>query len=286
MQVGTTSAELRQLILVSGLLAVLLTSCSSSTSGTTTAVADSSVEPEPTTTFAPTSTMPVGSTTTNGRITPRILVFHRTAGYRHSSIEAGLEAIEQMGDASGFEVDDSEDASVFSTENLHGYAVIVFLNTTGEILESEQQETMESFIGDGGGFVGIHAAADAEYDWPWYGELVGAYFESHPDPQLGRVRVTARDHPVVAGLPGEFEIVEEWYNFSSLPSADVAVLATVDESTYKGGEMGDVHPIAWAHDHLGGRAVYIGFGHDSEVFSQPVVRDLISNSILWSTGSR
>lgn len=283
MRIQSTTRALIRYTLTSGLI-VLLTSCSTPTSGTTTVRPDSTDQSQSTTTVAPTSTMPVEATTTTERAAYRVLVFHKTAGYRHSSIEAGLEAIEEIGQASGLEVDSSEDAGLFDPRNLSGYLAIVFLNTTGDILNPRQQEAMERFVGDGGGFLGIHAAADTEYDWPWYGELVGAYFESHPDPQSGLVRLVAGDHDVAEGVPSEFEIVEEWYNFESAPPDDVTVLATVDESTYEGGTMGDVHPIVWAHDHLGGRAVYVGFGHDGEAFSHPAVRDLLANAILWSAG--
>lgn len=241
-------------------------------------------ERESTTTIATTDlSSSIESTAPADQTGFRLLVFHKTAEYRHSSIEAGLEAIDAIGEASGYEVESSQDATVFGLNSLSHYAVIVFLNTTGDILSSDQQKAMERFLGDGGGFVGIHAAADTEYAWRWYGELVGAYFESHPDPQPGRVRVMVGDHEIVAGLPSEFEIVEEWYNFSSVPPDDVIVLATVDESTYEGGTMGDVHPMVWAHDRLGGRAVYIGFGHDAEAFSHPAIRVLLGNAILWTS---
>lgn len=110
----------------------------------------------------------------------KVLVFSKTEGFRHNSIDEGIAAIQQLGLDNNFGVDATEDASLFTTENLNQYAAVIFLSTTGNVLNSEQQTAFEQYIQSGGGFVGIHAASDTEYDWPWYGGLVGAYFDSHP----------------------------------------------------------------------------------------------------------
>ena len=107
-----------------------------------------------------------------------VLVFSKTDQFRHQSITAGKEALLELGKQNSFKVDTTEDASVFKEKFLEKYNVIVFLNTTGDVLNDAQQLELNRFIQAGGGFVGIHAAADTEYDWPWYGKLVGAYFES------------------------------------------------------------------------------------------------------------
>lgn len=212
------------------------------------------------------------------------LVFHRTAGFEHASIPAGVDALEVLGADLGLAVVATDDAGAFTDIGLAECDVIVFLNTTGDVLDDGQQAAMERFIATGGGFVGIHAAADTDYGWEWYGGLVGAWFAGHPTPQAGTVHVIEPDHPVAAGLSATFEVTEEWYDYSSLPAAKVTILATVDESTYEGGGMGDPHPIAWAQEYGGGRSVYLGFGHDAEVFADPAVKRLLANALRWAAG--
>ncbi|MGP4100658.1 ThuA domain-containing protein, partial [Nonomuraea sp. KM90] len=110
----------------------------------------------------------------------QVLVFSKTAGFRHDSIPTGLQAIRDLGAAGGFTVTATEDATAFTSANLAGYEAVVFLNTTGDVLDDTQQTAFQSYIDQGGGYVGVHAAADTEYDWPYYGELAGAYFKNHP----------------------------------------------------------------------------------------------------------
>ncbi|HKE06071.1 MAG TPA: ThuA domain-containing protein, partial [Blastocatellia bacterium] len=107
----------------------------------------------------------------------RALVFSKTTGFRHDSIPDGIAAIRQLGQQNNFNVDATEDASLFTDSNLSLYQTVIFLNTTGDVLDNEQQAAFERYIRNGGGFVGVHSATDTEYDWAWYGGLVGAYFQ-------------------------------------------------------------------------------------------------------------
>lgn len=271
------------------LLALVLAGCSQPGAGPSTTLA--SVTSTTTTSTVPSTVTSTGGTTTTGEMTttteprPRVLVFHKTAGFTHQSIPAGIESVRAAGAEAGFDVTASDDASLLVESAGSEFDVIVFLNTTGDILDPAQQQAMEEFIRAGNGFVGVHSATDTEYDWSWYGGLVGAYFDSHPSPQPAVVNVTQEEHPVMAGLPARIETSDEWYNFSGLPAPEVTVLATVDESTYDGGTMGDPHPIVWAHEYDGGRSVYAAFGHSSEDFEEPFMRQLLANAVLWAAGS-
>src|SRR5215467_2433885 len=175
---------------------------------------------------------------------PRVLVFSKTTGYRHASISNGKAAIQKLARENNFQVDTTEDASYFTEENLKKYAVIIFLNTTGDVLNSEQEIAMERFIQAGGGFVGIHSATDTEYDWIWYANLVGAQFADHPEIQPARLVVTEKIHPSTKSLPEAWTRTDEWYNFKRL-NKDVRVLLKIDETSYKGGTLGADHPMAW-----------------------------------------
>ena len=214
-----------------------------------------------------------------------VLVFSKTAGFRHDSIPAGIAAIQAMGEANGFAVEATEDAGAFTTENLSHYAAVVWLSTTGDVLNAEQQTAFEGYIENGGGYAGVHAASDTEYDWPWYGSLVGAYFKSHPHQQTANVDVESHDHPSTANLPDTWTRFDEWYNYRSNPRENVKVLATLDESSYDpgGDAMGD-HPIMWCHPQGTGRSWYTGGGHTIESYSDQPFLDHLAGGIRYAAG--
>lgn len=231
-----------------------------------------------------TSRPPAPTTTTTIPPPTQILVLHETAGYRHDSIPAGVAAIETIGAELGYEVIASEDSSVLVASDLNEVALIVFLNTTGDVLDREEEEAVEGYIRSGGGFVGIHSATDTEYDWVWYGGLVGAYFSDHPALQPATVHSTGSGHPAGAGLPDSFERFDEWYNLQGRPGPEVVVLATVDETSYEGGTMGPDHPISWAQEYDGGRSFYTAMGHTVESYSEPLFLDHLRVGLLWAAG--
>jgi type 1 glutamine amidotransferase len=214
----------------------------------------------------------------------QVLVFSKTAGFRHDSIPAGIATIRSLGRANGFSVSATQDAKAFAPKRLHRFDTVVFLNTTGDVLAPRQQRAFRSFIRQGGGWVGVHSAADTEYEWPFYGRLLGAYFQSHPAIQPATIDVADRWHPSTRPLPTRWMRTDEWYDFRSNPRGAVHVLATLDESTYSGGTMGADHPIAWCHPFKGGRAWYTAGGHTSESYSEPLFRRHLLGGILWAAG--
>ncbi|WP_367319801.1 ThuA domain-containing protein [Streptomyces sp. HUAS ZL42] len=214
----------------------------------------------------------------------KILVFSKTAGFRHDSVLDGVAAVKQLGETGGFTVDATEDAGAFTPSNLRRYDAVVFLSTTGDVLDATQQRAFENYIRGGGGYVGVHAAADTEYDWAFYGGMVGAYFQSHPAIQPATVNVEDRAHPATAGLSRTWERTDEWYNYRSNPRERVHVLASLDESSYTGGTMNGDHPIAWCQNYQGGRAFYTGGGHTKESYADPAFREHLLGGIRWATG--
>jgi type 1 glutamine amidotransferase len=200
---------------------------------------------------------------------PRLLVFTKTAGFHHDCIPAGKLAMVKLGEENGFEVDTTENASVFNNNDLKKYAAILFLNTTGNVLNEEEQTAMETYIHNGGGFMGIHAATDTEYDWPWYNKLVGAWFTSHPKQQNATLQIVDRDNDATRHLDETWVRWDEWYNFKDL-NPDVHILIKIDEHSYEGGKNGDNHPMCWYHNFEGGRAFYTELGHTKESYADPV----------------
>ncbi|WP_114790050.1 ThuA domain-containing protein [Niabella yanshanensis] len=214
---------------------------------------------------------------------PRVLVMTKTAGFYHASIPKGVEAIQKLGAENGFDVDVTKDSSLFTDQNLKKYAAIIFLSTTGTLFNDDQKAAVQKYIRGGGGFVGIHAAADTEYGWPWYNKLVGAWFASHPKQQVAQLVVKDRKHLSTQHLPGIWERKDEWYNFKNI-NPDVKTLITIDEKSYEGGKNGDFHPMAWCHNFEGGRAFYTGLGHTDESFSEPLFLKHVLGGIQYAMG--
>jgi type 1 glutamine amidotransferase len=217
---------------------------------------------------------------------PRVLVFTKTAGFRHTSIPVAVQTVRLLGARHGFAVDVTQDASAFTDASLGRYDAVVFLMTTGDVLDARQQLAFQRYIRAGGGFAGIHAASDTEHGWPWFGRLVGAYFKNHPQIQPATIRVDNARDPSTVGLPRRWTRTDEWYNFARNPRGSVRVLATLDERSYSPGAdaMGSDHPIAWSHAYQGGRAWYTGGGHTEDAYTEPLFRRHLLGGIRFAAG--
>ncbi|MPY55911.1 ThuA domain-containing protein [Streptomyces spongiae] len=215
-------------------------------------------------------------------MTIRLLVYTRTTGYRHDSIPDAVTALQAL---DGLMVEHSEDPAALEAP-LEGYAAVVFLSTSGEVLTPAGRERLAEYVGSGGGFVGVHAAACTEYDWPYYGGLLGARFDRHPVHQPGKVVVEDPDHPATQHLPTVWDFTDEWYDFRSNPRERVRVLVRADESSYEGGGMGDDHPLAWCRDEGEGRVFYTALGHASEAYRDPDFMAHLLGGIAWAARTR
>lgn len=215
-----------------------------------------------------------------------VLVFSKTAGYHHDSIPDGQAALANVAASSGWTLTTTDDAAVFTDGGLEALDVVVFLSTTGDVLDADQQAAFERFIGAGKGFVGIHSASDTEYDWPFYGELVGAYFREHPAIQAADLKLEDPNDPTTAGLPTTWTRTDEWYAFSENPRPNVHVLLTLDESSYSPGTatMGADHPVTWLHEYAGGRAFYTALGHTKQSYDEPLFIGMLTRAIEWAGG--
>jgi type 1 glutamine amidotransferase len=216
---------------------------------------------------------------------PALLVYTQTAGYRHASIPKALSAIRRLGRERGFAVDATEDPMRIRPDTLEDFGAVAFVNTSGNVLDFEGREALQAFVQAGGGFAGVHAACDTGYDWPWYGALAGAWFQSHPlRLQNAIVRIEDGTHPSTEGLPASWKRWDEWYDYGANPRGKVRVLAALDESTYSGGKMGQDHPIIWCHENLGGRSWYTGLGHTAACFSDPLYLSHLGGGLRWALG--
>jgi uncharacterized protein len=229
------------------------------------------------------------SPSTTNSCSRRLLVFSKTGGFRHASIKDGKLALRKLASEHNFVVDFIEDSTVFTDANLARYDAVIFLMTTGKILDENQKAAFERYIRAGGGYAGVHSASDTEYTWSWYGGLVGAYFDrihGHSRVVQATIHVTDRTHPSTMMLPPVWVRTDEWYNFASNPRGKVNVLMTLDESTYKGGTMGADHPIAWYHEYDGGRAWYTALGHTSASYYEPLFLAHLWGGIVYAAGGK
>jgi type 1 glutamine amidotransferase len=233
-------------------------------------------------TLAATAALALPAVAAQAADTPyEVLVFSKTAGFRHSSIAVGIQTIQALGAANSFTVTATENAALFTAANLAQYEAVIFLNTTGDVLNATQQTAFESYIAAGGGYVGVHAAADTEYSWPFYGNLMGAWFLSHPAQQNATVTVEDRTHPATVGLPQTITRFDEWYNYRTNPRSTARVLASLNESSYSGGTMNGDHPITWCKEYAGGRSFYTGMGHTQATYSEANFRALLLGGIRY-----
>lgn len=213
----------------------------------------------------------------------RLLVFTRTLGFRHASIPAGIAAVEVLGAYNGFSVEATEDPAAFSDASLARFAAVLFLNTTGDVLDSTQQAAFQRYIEAGHGFAGVHFASDTEYGWLWYHALLGATFKAHPAIQQATVLIVDTAHASTRGVSSPWVRTDEWYNFTAQP-VGVTLLAVVAESTYSGGTMGSTHPMSWYHTYDGGRAWYTAMGHTACSYAERPYLEQLVGGIEWAAG--
>jgi uncharacterized protein len=221
----------------------------------------------------------------------KALLFTKTDGFYHESINEGVDGVKKLAERNFFNIEVHENASVFNDKKLEEFQVIIFLNTTGNILNDEQQLAMEKFIKAGKGYVGVHSASDTEYDWAWYTKLVGRMFKIHPVIQTATLKSHDSKFPGMERVPPAWQWTDEWYEYGEDKIDGLKVLLSVDEKTYnanvkwgqnEGKGMGDMHPIAWYHDYDGGRAFYTGLGHMPLVFSDPIFLEHLYGGIYWA----
>ena len=220
----------------------------------------------------------------SGENTFSVLVITETKGFVHrAAIKSGKELIKKIGVENSFNVYHSNNSNAITAKNLEEISTIIFLNTTSDILNADEQKVMEDFIKGGKGFVGIHSAADTEYKWNWYGRLVGGYFKNHPPgTSYATIETMNNNHVSTKHLDDKWEIKDEWYNYYNL-NPDINVLLNLDESTYYGGTHGKKHPITWYHQFDGGRAFYTGLGHLAKTYSDQRFIKLLTGGILYAS---
>lgn len=214
----------------------------------------------------------------------KVLVYTYTTEYRHASIPSGIAAFRELGEQHGFTVTATENPALI--RDLDRFGTVIFLSTSGDVLDPAGREALLGYVEAGGGFLGVHSAACTEYGWPHYGDLLGARFAGHPDFQRAEIDVRSRSHPAMAHLPERWVRDDEWYDFRSAPRPEVTILASVDERTYDGGGMGADHPVVWCREVGAGRSFYTALGHAAEAYADPDFRAHLLGALTWTSGSQ
>lgn len=215
---------------------------------------------------------------------PRILLLTKTAGFRHTSIPAAIAAVQKLAETAKWEIVATEETALFTPTELGAFQAVMFVSTTGDILNASEEAAFKGFVDGGGGFIGVHAATDTEADWTWYRELLAAHFANHPDVQDAQIHVEQPSHAACTGLPEPWPWHDEWYNFDRNPRANVQVLLSVDEKSYQGGTMGADHPIAWTREVGKARIFYTALGHEDKAYTSATFLGHLKGGISWVLG--
>ena len=211
-----------------------------------------------------------------------VIVLTETQGYvHHEAIKEGVKLITRLGKENQFNVTHTNSSEYLSETELKKNDVLIFLCTTLDVLDDNEQERMKNFIRNGKGFVGIHSATDTEYNWEWYGKLVGAYFLDHPEIQEAKIETINKEHMSTRHLKDIWEIEDEWYNFKDF-NPNINELLNLDEKSYSGGKNGEYHPITWYHEFEGGRSFYTALGHKGETYKDERFIKLVLGGILYA----
>lgn len=221
-----------------------------------------------------------------------VLLVTETAGWHHPSIVAAVPAVQQLARRNSFRLDWQQEGQRITDERLAAFDVLLLINTTGDIFDAEEQGAVERFIQSGKGYVGVHAASDTEYGWPWYTEMLGHMFKIHPHEQTAMLDVHDNAFPGLTGWPSRLMWTDEYYEFhTGERRPGFNYLITVDESTYdtraKWGDNvarghGDFHPVSWYREYDGGRMFYTSLGHIPGVFSEPYFLDHLMGGLYYA----
>ncbi len=214
---------------------------------------------------------------------PKILVFSKTTGFHHSSISAGNTALLKLGQENNMEVDTTSNADIFNEDSLKNYSAVVFLNTSGDVLNNYQEADFERYIQAGGGFVGIHTAAETEIDWGWYRRLVGGYIASNTEVKSAKLSVVDKSHASSKELNETWEITDEWPTFKNL-NPSIKVLVKANKDVFNNPEVKEDSPISWYHDYDGGRSFYTAVGHQDASFSDAQFLNQLLGGIQYAIG--
>jgi len=172
----------------------------------------------------------------------------------------------------------SKDVQMFEADKLNEFDAVMMDNTTGKDLIADEnlKKNLLGFVKGGKGIAGVHSATDAFYEkWPEYGEMMGGFFAGHPFHKIS-VKLDDPAHPLNAMFGGKgFEISDEIYTFKDPYSRDkLRILLSIDwenAGLKPGTRQDNDYALTWIREFGKGRVFYCAFGHDHQMFWNPVI---------------
>lgn len=225
----------------------------------------------------------------------KVLVYTKNGkGYVHENIPSAIMCIQKLGRQYGFKTDVSDDAAVFTEENLKQYSLLIFTSTNNDVFDTDAQRlAFRRFMEAGGGFVGIHSVIGTERNWPWFKMMLGGTFAWHPKFQKYKIQVIDPDHPSVAGLPKVWEKEDECYfqkemypGIRTLMAHDVSSLDQTEKEkiAIHAGTFSSLYPAVWHQQYDGGNIWITALGHDKKDYENPIYVQHIFQGIKFVAG--
>ncbi|MCS6865373.1 MAG: ThuA domain-containing protein [Gemmata sp.] len=255
----------------------------------------------------------------------RLLLVTHSGGFVHASVATAEEVLKEIGPKHGFDVTcwrftgdpDARDKSGRSAlevyrdkfraatkltvekehcgrinkETLKNFDVVLFF-TTGDPLTPDELNDLRAWVRSGGALAGTHCATDTLYRQTIYGDLIGAYFKTHP-PGLQKIKVKVEDprHPAAAGFTDGMEYQDEMYIFRDEPfSRDrLHIILSIGEwvntklNEKQERKDGD-YAISWCREEGQGKVFYTSFGHDPKVWRDERFQQHLFGGLKWATG--
>jgi type 1 glutamine amidotransferase len=173
------------------------------------------------------------------------------------------------------------------TQNLNGIPAIlnrvdVIVLSANQPISSTTKKALIDYANRGGGIIALHPGT--WYAWnnfpQWNQEIVGGGTRGHDALGPFSVKVTAPENPIMTGVPAQFDITDELYNYNADANATpIEVLATATSP-----KTGKTFPQVFVVKHPKARVVGITLGHDARAHDLPAYQAILRNAVKWVGG--
>ena len=254
----------------------------------------------------------------------RLLLVTHSGGFIHGSVGTAEQVLKEIGPKNGFDVTcyrftedpdkqdkngktalevysdkfrgatklpvEKEHCGRINKETLKNFDAVLFF-TTGNPVTKEELADLREWVRGGGALAGTHCATDTLYGESVYGDLIGAYFRTHPSGQQKiKVKVEDAKHPAAAGFEDGMDYQDEMYIFKDAPYSreKLHIILSIQPGTFKIDEKikrtDDDYAISWCREEGKGKVFYTSFGHDPKVWKDERFQKHLFGGLKWATG--